>query len=522
MTGSQRAISKKHIEKEIYNTFEIFKNNKNVSIAEFLKSFDASLFECKKYRKIKFSYESFIKLILYQKLKGIKFQTKLTKHLRRNPTDKFRLGFSTAPDQTTISYFLNNILDNETKELIDFIVSKIEEVSEKFGILFDVKTLEPEKPKKETKERNQRLQKHIETKNVCKLFMRRISPFINFHQHHNIIYKKEELINLLIHLGLSQDFAENGSKILREQKNRGPCGKTLLYHLKKYENISELQDMFVRVFEVVWNMARQKNIIDIRKRVDVAIDYTEWFYYGKKGLMVTSKKPERGTHRCYKFATVNIVDRGKRFTLLAVPVNVLENKEKILTTLLRYAQQRVKINKVYLDRGFFDSLSIRTINSLHLKYLMPAIQNYNVRRLMKLSPAPCIIKDFKLKNTPLNLILVEDKDKNTGKTVKRAFATNIGFDENDAKLAERLLMLYSKRWGIETSYRVKKHSFRGKTTSKNYMIRLFYFMFSVLMYNLWILADVLIWLHLFGLVGEKHLVTSKYFGTLIMAIDPGG
>ncbi len=116
----------------------------------------------------------------------------------------------------------------------------------------------------------------------------------------------------------------------------------------------------------------------------------------------------------------------------------------------------------------------------------------------------------------------EDKDKITGETVKRVFATNISFDENDAKLAERLLMLYSKRWGIETSYRVKKHSFRGKTTSKDYKIRLFYFMFSVLLYNLWILADILIWLHLYGVVGDDHLVTSKYFGTMLMVIDPGG
>ena len=343
-TGKQN-ISNSHIEKEIFKTFELFKKEKNVSIADFLNRFDVTAFQQHEYRKIKFPYESLIKLVLYQKLKGLKFQTRIVRYLKRHPKDKFRLGFSQTPDQTTISYFLNQILDDQTKEVIEFTVTKIEEISEKFGILLDVKTLEPEKPKKETKERNQRLQKHIGTKNVCKLFMRRISPFINFHQHHNIIYKKKELINLLIHLGLSQDFAENGSKILREQKNRGPCGKTLLYHLKKYENISELQDMFVRVFEVVWNMARQKNVIDIRKRVDIAIDYTEWFYYGKKGIMVTSKKPERGTHRCYKFATVNIVDRGKRFTLLAVPVNVLENKEKILTTLLRYAQQRIKINK---------------------------------------------------------------------------------------------------------------------------------------------------------------------------------
>jgi IS4 transposase len=51
---------------------------------------------------------------------------------------------------------------------------------------------------------------------------------------------------------------------------------------------------------------------------------------------------------------------------------------------------------------------------------------------------------------------------------------------------------------------------------------LFYFLFSVLLYNLWILADILIWLHLHGIIGDNHLVTSKYFGTILIAIDPGG
>ena len=61
-----------------------------------------------------------------------------------------------------------------------------------------------------------------------------------------------------------------------------------------------------------------------------------------------------------------------------------------------------------------------------------------------------------------------------------------------------------------------------KTTSKEYLIRLFYFMFSVLLYNLWILADILIWLALFGHVGEDHLVTSKLFGTILYTVDLEG
>jgi putative transposase len=69
---------------------------------------------------------------------------------------------------------------------------------------------------------------------------------------------------------------------------------------------------------------------------------------------------------------------------------------------------------------------------------------------------------------------------------------------------------------------VKKHSFRAKTTSKNYFIRLFYFLFSALLYNLWILASIIISLALFGFVKDVRLVKSKYFVSVLFAIDPGG
>ena len=130
-----------------------------------------------------------------------------------------------------------------------------------------------------------------------------------------------------------------------------------------------------------------------------------------------------------------------------------------------------------------------------------------------------MITDFEMKDIIFNLVVVEEELKD-GKKVKRAFATNEEYNENDVNLAERLFDLYGKRWGVETSYRVKKHSCLPKTTSKNYLIRLFYFMFSVLLYNLWILADILIWLALFGVVKEGHLVTSKLFGMILYTIDP--
>jgi putative transposase len=202
---------------------------------------------------------------------------------------------------------------------------------------------------------------------------------------------------------------------------------------------------------------------------------------------------------------------------LALPVGPFDNKEQILSKLFSYAMQRIKIRRVYVDRGFFDSNSIKVFERFQLKYLMPATQIPTVKKMLSIVSAPSVITGFEMKDITFNLVIVEDENGD-----RRAFATNEEYNENDVNLAERLFLLYGKRWGVETSYRVKKHSYLPKTTSKNYFIRLFYFMFSVLLYNLWILADILIWLSLFGKVGKDHLVTSKLFGTMLYTIDPGG
>jgi putative transposase len=423
-------------------------------------------------------------------------------------------------NQRTLSHFQSRKIDLETKKLIKYSARKITEISEKFGIILDMQTLQPTKPSKQTKKRNQILQRDNKTKTICKTFKNHFSPFFNLNLHHNTLYTKNQFINLLIHLGQTKDFAENGYKTYNQiQPHPAPNADTLLYHLKNYENEKSLQKMFITLFELIWQMARKNQLFSTRKKLDVAIDFTEWYYYGNRSTtMVVGKEPDRGTSKCYKFATINIVEAGKRFTLLALPVGPFTNKEEILKQLLTFTKQRIRIRRLYVDRGFFDSKSIRLFNNMHLTYIMPASNISTVKQLLQITPAPHIITDFPMKDISFNLIIVEDEEKD-GKIVKRAFATNETYDEQDVDLTERLFFLYGKRWGIETSYRVKKHSFLPKTTSKHYLIRLFYFLFSVLLYNLWILADILLWLSIKGYVGSDHIVTSKLFGTILYTID---
>jgi putative transposase len=518
MRPSKQNISKKAIELEIYKTFEQFKQSKSVSIADYLNRFDTSIFEQQKYRKIKFSYESLIKLVLLQKLKGINFQTQLVKYLKRHAKEKYKLGFTETPDQSNISRFINNTLDDKTKENLDFAASKIGEISEKFGIILDIKTLQPEPSKQKQSKSSIEHNKTKKTREISRYIKKRFSTILNFNLHHNSIYTKNHYIDLLLHMCETNNYAENGSKTFKEKRKQVPNGETLLYHLKNYKDIPQVQKIFITLFEMIWETARKTNTFNPRKKLDCAIDFTEIFYYGNKNApMVMEKMPERGARYCYKFISIDIVENKKRFTLLALPFGPFDTKEDMLRKLLNYAIQRIKINTLLIDRGFFDSKSIEIFKRYHIKYLMPCTANERIKKLLEVMPAPTVIKDYEMKNTEFNVVLVEDE-----KGIKRAFATNIDFNENDIGLSNRIFMKYSKRWGIETGYRVKKHSFRSKTTSKNYHIRLFYFLFSVLLYNLWILIDILLWISLIGRVKEWHILTSKHFCTILINVDQGG
>lgn len=69
---------------------------------------------------------------------------------------------------------------------------------------------------------------------------------------------------------------------------------------------------------------------------------------------------------------------------------------------------------------------------------------------------------------------------------------------------------YSRRWGIENSYKTIK-DFLAWTTSKDYTVRLFYFGFAVLLYNMWLLVDLLVQLSLDIEHRYKPRVTAKRF-----------
>ncbi|MEM1514325.1 MAG: transposase [Candidatus Thermoplasmatota archaeon] len=510
--ASLDAKIKRKINNNIYSIFKSLRGNK-IEIVDVIDQVDFNLLKGKNYRRIKYSQDSLLKATLLMKLKNLK-KTELIRYLQTHKREAKKLGFNQIPDRRTIGHFINHILDDRAKAMIDYIARKINEISNKFSIDLNIEPLG--KPKRKISKSAFYIERSKKMRELSKLLKKRIMPFLDLNLKGNCIYKKGDFLDLLIHMALTQDFAENGSKTLKSGRRKVPNADTLLYHLKNYNDFYDLQRMFFIIYENIWEMARKENIFNPYRKYDVAIDFTDWLFYGDKTApMVVGTQPKNGTDACYKFATINIVEGDSRFTLLALPVSPLDKKEDILARLIDYAKRRIKIRKVYLDRGFFTTECIKTLNKYKVNFLMPCTSISTIRGLLKISSAPSVIKNFSMRGVSINVLIIEENNQ------KYAFASNEEWDENDVDLADKVFRQYSKRWGIETSYRVKKHSFRPKTTSKNYYIRFFYFMFSVLMYNLWILLDIILCILRFGIKIPKHILTSKLFATLFQKIDAG-
>jgi hypothetical protein len=134
----------------------------------------------------------------------------------------------------------------------------------------------------------------------------------------------------------------------------------------------------------------------------------------------------------------------------------------------------------------------QTLSNLRVNYLIPKRINSTEQEVIETMEADgqavaveSASVHVEMGNHSMQFLYVPST-KGEGTTV---FATNlrVGPDE-----AETFCRRYSRRWQIENEYKSIKGDFLAKTSSKDYRVRLFYFVFAVLLYNIWRLTDFLL------------------------------
>ncbi len=323
----------------------------------------------------------------------------------------------------------------------------------------------------------------------------------------NSKYRQSDIFNLILTASVNTTSVESSAFELKTVKKKKdiPSPDIVFYHIERQNNL-DLQRQLEKIINSSYQMAEKRRLFG--KYAAVAIDIHEIPYYGEvNNPFIMGCKHNNGTSYCYKYATIDIVEKNQRFTLKAIPLTPLSNDNAtIVNQLLHHAMKYVHIKYVLLDRGFFSVDVINGIINLKLKYIMPAIKNDKIKQVVKdnSNKVSYFLKytmGSSKRNATFNLMVrYDEKDKEY-----YTFATN--FEIKYKTDIERIAENYRKRWGIETGYRVK-NDFLAITTTECYSVRMLYFMISVILYNFWLLCN-LIYCREHGIELGRQKITTR-------------
>jgi hypothetical protein len=228
----------------------------------------------------------------------------------------------------------------------------------------------------------------------------------------------------------------------------------------------------------------------------VALDFHNIPYYGNIGTRgISGIQPKNGTSWGYSYLTTDIVGLFKQ-TIDVIPLTGLNKDYSILIegVIQRINSQRIIIEKMLMDREFYNLKVIIALNKSYTKFIMPAKFDKRLKVVVKeyeknYGIVPGIL-DYKFKDEHcpwFHLVLIPNKHYDTlkmeGKDNKKffAFATNINYASTQEFICS-VPQQYRIRWNIETGYRVK-NIFKIRTCSKSPIVRLFLFLLQCLMHN---------------------------------------
>lgn len=114
-----------------------------------------------------------------------------------------------------------------------------------------------------------------------------------------------------------------------------------------------------------------------RRAWNVAIDWHLQPYYGepyRSRNELSYGKPKQGTTKFHAYASVCIVEHGRRYTLAVTWVRRHESRVRVLRRLVaRIREMGLKIRRLLLDWAFFNAAVVAFLQEEELPFVMPVV-----------------------------------------------------------------------------------------------------------------------------------------------------
>ena len=282
--------------------------------------------------------------------------------------------------------------------------------------------------------------------------------------------------DVVIFAATTQRTIEAAVTVLKDRGKDVPSPDAV--HRRLRETCAEgLVEHFTPCLEEVFKEARVKRLFQTPKRV--AIDIHEKPFYGEAEGTIRSQA-KQGTTTFWAYISLDILQDGCRFTLAALPLTDKCEAAALVEALLTYALRWIRVSVVLLDRFFYGSAVIKAVEALGLDWLMAARKSKRMRRMAgeaREEGRSCFrytMNPGKMNETCFHVFTVPAE-----KGGYHFFASS-----REARYLGHWARVYGLRWGIETGYRVKK-GFLARTAVRSLDVRLYLFLVSVLLHDVW-------------------------------------
>jgi putative transposase len=325
----------------------------------------------------------------------------------------------------------------------------------------------------------------------------------------NAKYDGKDLHHALTALAISNSYAESGMSDLAIEVAAAAAAK------KKVPSGSWVRDAVEKVEESKMTVMLQEALhstLDLVKPFGVfstpimgALDKHKIPRYDPttdKGYL-TRGKHERGTTRYETYGSLQCVEEGMRAQIVCEHVGLFdENSELVAKLVTRARLEGIRVYLLLLDREFFSCKVINGLGKLRQPFLMPVKLTKGIKKALteyiqgkRPMISRYVMQEGREDESSFTLVIFPKAgcdEKSEPDPIKRLipFATNLPV----GKILWNVSMLpkdYRKRWGIERGY-VEVERFRARTTSRNHTLRLLYFFYALILYNAWLLANLML------------------------------
>ena len=220
--------------------------------------------------------------------------------------------------------------------------------------------------------------------------------------------------------------------------------------------------------------------------VEVCTDLHLDPYYGEEEETeaLYSSKAKRGTTSFHAYATLYVRVRNKRYTLAVRQLTAGETTGDVLGEFLELLDGLdLSVKAVYLDRGFYNSTCLNLLYAYNYAYVIPIIKwGETIQDELNSGWSREIEHGLAGKVTfPVFIDCVYQRGRYDENGVARhGYAADAPFIDTPRDARHH----YSKRFGIESSYRLAKQSL-AMTSSRDAGLRLLLFVVSLVLQNSW-------------------------------------